>query len=167
MSIKKLFCLLLASMCCLQIVSAAAYAVPRADEYAILEVAAVKNSSVAVRVKAPGRCTAVAAVYSLDGRMLGAGQVELVGEAGEREIALPVSINQEWPDYYTVRTFLLDSESAPLCEACTYNRTAPPDYARAFQKGYVDPAYAERRGGDQITSSEFKAMLARAVSALD
>lgn len=95
MSIKKFFCLLLASMCCLQIVSAAAYAVPREDEYAILKVVTIENSAVAVRVKAPGRCTAVAAVYSLDGRMLGTGQVELVGEAGKREIALPVSINQE------------------------------------------------------------------------
>lgn len=42
MSIIKFFCLLLASMCCLQIVSAAAYAVPREDEYAILKMVTLK-----------------------------------------------------------------------------------------------------------------------------
>lgn len=145
------------------------YAAPHeVSGYAISNVTVSENNAIVVNVTSPGSCRVAAAVYTEDGRMLGAEQADLAGEGEEREVSLPISLNEEWPDDFTVRAFLLDSEWVPLCEAYTYaSASAPLDYARAFLAGYVDPSYADRRRHDQITSTEFKEMLERLISSLD
>lgn len=79
----------------------------------------LEGDSAAAELSAGGACTLAVALYDIEGGMLGMGQTAVRAGNGSYTVKLPV----EAPERFTAKAFLLDANSAPLCECYVLDRS--------------------------------------------